>query len=318
MFKDYGDSKRYNASYRRDLKDILGQRNESNVNYLGFNQMNINPLILSSGFWPVKREHENFKFPKKIKEVFDQFENSFHIKHGNKIIEWHDNLGSVEIELEFPAGISLFKCQPIQAIIISFFDEEELGIRSKLKLSEICKKLEVKESKQNYVRHKLFFWIKRKVLKEVKPNSGQSEALLTSSGNFTEPKVENLENSKKFEDEKDYLYELAEDLVPYDYNNDEEEEEQGQVEGLDHECITKESLINRDELEGAQNLEIEIMNILHSLGPKKLQKIGYLIETIFRPKAYIKLGDNQLENILNMMIKRGKVLKDNNVYYAAV
>jgi hypothetical protein len=40
-----------------------------------------------------------------------------------RTLEWHNNLGCVIVELEFDNGKFQFKCQPVHAILIGYFDE---------------------------------------------------------------------------------------------------------------------------------------------------------------------------------------------------
>ena len=95
-------------------------------------------LVTTVGYWPINSEVQPFKYPEAFRAVFEQFEEEYQMKKEARELEMHNNLGLVELSLEFKQKPEIgsgmdeegvmrsfdFKCQPVQAVLISYFDEE--------------------------------------------------------------------------------------------------------------------------------------------------------------------------------------------------
>eukprot|EP00919_Chromeraceae_sp_WS-2016_P041596 GHVR01099116.1.p1 GENE.GHVR01099116.1~~GHVR01099116.1.p1 ORF type:complete len:114 (-),score=11.61 GHVR01099116.1:213-554(-) len=94
-------------------------------------------------------------------------------------INFHYNLGHVDLSLSFDNGEFHFKCPPIQAIMITYFDENEmkdpnLGVSSE----ELSRKLHISPT---ILKQKMSFWVHKAVIKEVRmPKVGFSLRRLNS------------------------------------------------------------------------------------------------------------------------------------------
>jgi anaphase-promoting complex subunit 2 len=84
-------------------------------------------LSVSKGYWPINYENTStFNMPPEMRTVFEEYGKRFaEIKAMRKIF-FHYNLGHVNLTLSFDNGDFEFKCLPIQAIMITYFDEEKM------------------------------------------------------------------------------------------------------------------------------------------------------------------------------------------------
>jgi hypothetical protein len=58
-------------------------------------------LYLTVGYWPINYDIELFTFPEPFKKVFEAYNQAFSEKERLKALVMHNNLGNVELELEF-------------------------------------------------------------------------------------------------------------------------------------------------------------------------------------------------------------------------
>lgn len=303
LFKDIEKSDRYNKKY---IKDVKTSR-KLVKNSLGLCNTNLKTLIVSTGYWPINYEENLFDYPEEYQKIFNTFEAAYKKKNVIQKLSFHKNLGSVNLKLKFPSGESHFKCQPIQAVLIGFFDKKKLKSDS-VSLDYLADQLNTKENKsegksnKSYIRKKMFYWIHQGVIIEKKLSKAKR-----GGGVF-----DTLESSERAESEIHYF--LVKDLKP----KDEEEEEDGNENYGDeeHESIAHEFLNFRgDALEGIQAMEKQIMNILENNGPKKIDKLFYLVNTLGGQSLTMPWGKNNIEELLESMVKRGKIRYENYVYY---
>ena len=214
--------------------------------------------------------------------------------------------------MSFPSGDSVFKCQPIHATLISFFDERLLNM-SKTKtitltmLSELLKN-KAGEAKRRYIRNKMFFWIHKGVVIEHNSRKQRNQGLLTSKFYQNDPSP----------DDAEIRYSIVEDYKP---NNDTEEDQEDELDTWqeeEHESISHEFLYFRDSNnEGVQSLEKDVLKILNNNGPKKIDKLFYLIDTLSSKTQFIMAwSKNDIQELLDGMVKSGKIRYENYVYYA--
>lgn len=115
-------------------------------NKLGFSNTNLKTLIVSTGYWPINYDENLFEYPEEYKKIFDSFEAEFRKKNVIQKLSFHNNLGSVKLKLTFPSGVSHFKCQPIQAVLIGFFDKKKMNGDS-ISLDYLAEQLNTEENK---------------------------------------------------------------------------------------------------------------------------------------------------------------------------
>lgn len=73
-------------------------------------------------------------------------------------------MGQVELELEFNGVGCMFKCQPQQAVLITFFDESHYDSRFGIEAAYLAKSTGVPMER---LRHRISYWIHKTVIKEV-------------------------------------------------------------------------------------------------------------------------------------------------------
>ena len=81
-------------------------------------------------------------------------------------IYFHYNLGHVNLTLSFENGDFEFKCLPIQAIMIIYFDEDKMkDPKNGVSSEELSSELHIS---QNIVKQKMSFWVHKGVVKETR------------------------------------------------------------------------------------------------------------------------------------------------------
>lgn len=119
IMRDVNDSHRFNHNYQEDLKASRQPQNQA-----AFSPTHSRLLFVSSGFWPVNSEVSHFEYPEAFGKVFEQVHAQFKKHKHIMSLKHHNNLGSVELELTFRNGQKgKFRCEPVQAAIISLFDK---------------------------------------------------------------------------------------------------------------------------------------------------------------------------------------------------
>jgi anaphase-promoting complex subunit 2 len=87
----------------------------------------LNCLAVSKGYWPINYESaSSFQVPADLQAVFAEYSKAFAQIKAMRRIFFHYNLGHVDLTLTFDNGPFDFKCLPLQAILISYFDEGKL------------------------------------------------------------------------------------------------------------------------------------------------------------------------------------------------
>jgi len=120
LIKDVKESKRINNNIHSNSDKVC--KKELKTPFMSFERLNF--LFVSKGYWPINYEAENFKVPPIMAALFKEYEQYFSkIKSLRKMV-CHNNLGCVNLSLTFDNGEFDFKCLPIHATLISYFDEE--------------------------------------------------------------------------------------------------------------------------------------------------------------------------------------------------
>lgn len=87
----------------------------------------LNCLAVSKGYWPINYENSSsFQVPAGLQTVFNEYSKAFSQIKAMRKIFFHSNLGHVNLSLQFNNGTFDFKCLPLQAILIGYFDEGKL------------------------------------------------------------------------------------------------------------------------------------------------------------------------------------------------
>jgi anaphase-promoting complex subunit 2 len=138
--------------------------NSGEISPYNFPDFPINCIIISTQFWPEKfclpnyDEGENILLPEKVESAIASYTKAFETIKGSRTLQWRKNLGSVELDLEFGEKVVSLTVPPIQAVIITRFQE-----KSSWKLSSLSSVIGVSAS---LLRRKLVFWLNKGILKE--------------------------------------------------------------------------------------------------------------------------------------------------------
>lgn len=295
ILRDVDDSHRFNMSYKEDLR-----KSNKYSDFLGLNPLNSTMLFVSSGYWPINNDVTHFEYPPAFKQVFDEIHDQFKNKKHIMLLEHHNNLGSVELELNFRNGQShVFKCEPIQAIIITMFDQAANPQGSSISLDVIAEKL---QAHPNYIRSKIFYWIKKAVIREVKKNVAVSSSLNISKALGTSQAFARGETLM----EDSVLYELVENYQPVEEADDLGEE-------MENELISRDKLTSRDMAYNLKRYESKIISILSINGSKSLAKIKCLLDTVYKIDNQM-INMSELSEALTAMVKKRKITVLNDVY----
>jgi anaphase-promoting complex subunit 2 len=120
LMKDVKDSQRMAKGWTKEIREDVNAGREN----LPLTNENFTTLVASTGYWPVSNHDPLFQMPKTVSSTLENFENVYKVRNPNKRLKYHQNLGSVTIDLDFPSSSHEFKCQPIHALIMSFFSED--------------------------------------------------------------------------------------------------------------------------------------------------------------------------------------------------
>lgn len=134
-----------------------------------------------------------------------------------KKLLWHQSLGHVILSLTFDNGEFEFKCLPIHAILISYFDDSKYDPANGVSSEFLAKEMKIP---QQIVKQKMQFWIHKGVILEEKKN--MSSKMFNQSNYFGEIPNENEAsfyktlNSYKFKEQMDE----SENYVPYEQDDE--------------------------------------------------------------------------------------------------
>lgn len=153
MLRDVEDSRRINNAITSELKK--NPQNVSDVDY----------VIISDNYWPTITSDdgsESIEHHPSIANRLKCYESTYaNLKKPRKLYPIRER-GQVDLELSFKDGSTRsFTVLPLQATLISYFDEDESTQQRSLKeLAELCKQDE------EDVRRRMAIWVTKGVLRE--------------------------------------------------------------------------------------------------------------------------------------------------------
>lgn len=305
LTKDVKDSKRISKCWSKEIRHDVSHGKR----FFNLKNENFSTLIASTGYWPVDNHDPLFQMPKTMTRTLENFENVYKVRNPNKKLKYHQNLGSVTIDLDFPSSSHEFKCQPIHALIMSFFSEgtplsKEFNIQfdpKNIKLSQIALCLRANPS---YIKKKMYFWIHNGVIVEKKSGG---KGTIDDFGEYHAP---------------DVIYSIVDDLPPVDESEDiEDAREAWDSFDEEHESISTKDLFFKGEnyQDEVQSVQKEIINILRNYGPKKLEKLVKVVQQLETGLGLtIPMSKNDIEELLDSMVKRGQIVYQNYIYYPGI
>lgn len=174
---------------------IVKDLNDSECFLRSFNCDKVQPLIISSMYWP-PLANESLKLPNEIEIEIKKYTEKFEDLKNPRKLKWHNSIGAVEIELEFNNNETLkITVPPIPATIALLMNDNE-----SITMEYITKTLEI--SRQS-AETALNFWVSNNIfikdgdkyyMSETKPiviNSAYSEEYATKENdNDTKEEIE--------------------------------------------------------------------------------------------------------------------------------
>jgi len=124
IVKDVKESKRIDQNLHANFDNNPNKTNLRFINNDSLSFEKLHTMFASKGYWPINYDSEQkLKLPVGFLNIFEDYSLKFSkIKAMRKLI-WHNQLGFVNLSLTFDNGEFDFKCLPIHAILISYFDE---------------------------------------------------------------------------------------------------------------------------------------------------------------------------------------------------
>ena len=149
----------------------------------------------------------------------------------------------------------------------------------------------------------MYFWIHMGIIIE-KQSSSDEKGTTDEFGEYHAP---------------DVSYSIVDD-IPQGEDGDAEAQVEEAYENLDeeHESISTKDLFFKGDnyQDGVQIIQKEIINILRVYGPKKLEKIVKNIQAQESELGIsVPLGQNDIEELLDTMVKNGLIVYKNYIYY---
>ena len=162
MLRDVNDSRKVDEVIRKD---------ETNQDNADTGELNLHAKILSRLFWPAMQD-QPFKIPEEIKVQQDRYEKGFEDLKQSRKLTWLNSLGQVEVELELEDRSFHEEVLPWQAVVVYAFQSAPPGGSAHApvihSVSELADMLEMSPT---LVRSACIFWMSRRVLQEVSPDS---------------------------------------------------------------------------------------------------------------------------------------------------
>ena len=223
--------------------------------------------------------------PAAFKGVFEQYADSYAKIKAMRRIFFHYNLGHVNLTLSFDNGDFPFKCSPVQAILITYFDEDRLGTEGHVSSEALSNDLQMAPK---VVKQKMSFWVHKGVVKEARAPRGG---------------VPSLRRMNSFEDGEVVYYKpvtVFENVVGEEIEDDAEL-------AMVRESASMESHL-RHIIEGL------ILSILNTNGPKPSEKIHLLLKTVYKTDLDYTYTEVQTVEILKKMIAKKKIIFNGEVY----
>ena len=153
MMKDITDSKRLDGVLGKHLKAQSTQDDHA---------PSFHSKILSRLFWP-SMSKEPFNVPAPVVALQKQYEVGFERLKNSRKLDWIDNLGTANVELEFEDRSVSIECKTYEAAVIyAFSGDSEAPLQKSF--DELWQQLMIDE---DLLEAALAFWVNERVLKDV-------------------------------------------------------------------------------------------------------------------------------------------------------
>jgi hypothetical protein len=126
MLKDMASSSTINKAVHEVFTKQQAHKEKDEREEEILNEKDLTVKIISEQFWPIKTEHETLKFPEFLQKKFEKVNEEYSKLKQTRVLKFKKNLGVVTLTLTFENGSFQFKVSPIQAAIISLFNEKRI------------------------------------------------------------------------------------------------------------------------------------------------------------------------------------------------
>ena len=188
MIKDIGDSKRIAANIHSSITEKNMEEDDNPL---------VDAAIVSHIFWPPLQK-ESMKNHPRIQTFIDQFSLEYAKYKNPRRLVWFDQLGQVELELDvFDNGEIVsksFTCAPIQATLISHFEDNDGCWTS----ADLANETGVAE---DVIKKKMGYWINNHVVKVSRGADGEAIYNLCSHSDA----INALQREQMYEEEDNGL-----------------------------------------------------------------------------------------------------------------
>eukprot|EP01017_Pseudomicrothorax_dubius_P034038 TRINITY_DN461_c0_g1_i5.p1 TRINITY_DN461_c0_g1~~TRINITY_DN461_c0_g1_i5.p1 ORF type:complete len:816 (-),score=203.93 TRINITY_DN461_c0_g1_i5:80-2527(-) len=299
IVRDVKDSKRVNNNIHQQFNKhplVTSQKGQL-VDF-----QNLNCIYVSKSYWPINYEHESIKPPESFSKQFEVYSKAFtQVKPMRKLL-LHYELGYVDLSLTFDNGSFEFKCQPIHAMLISFFDETRIRSGTEITPEVLSKELGIPP---NIVKQKMSYWVYKGVIKEVKKNVASLPMI-----------------RKSFSKENPFMMEANTDsniivYVPidvYEGNASENLDEEMNDENDDELFVKNSNMANPESAQYIKLVEGLIISMLVSNGPKSAEKIHNLLKTVYKTDIVYVNNENQTKELLRNMVSKQRLAFNGEQY----
>lgn len=290
MVKDMDDSKRINSNISSTLnakKDIRAQK--ATV---------IDASIISHVFWPALQQ-DSVKHHSRIRSLLDEFSVEYAKLKNPRRLVWFGQLGQVQLELEVVEEnngdreeemrtTKDFTCSPLQATLISLFEDRE-------RWTEYDLSIEI-GLPEDIIKKKMVYWLNHHIVRIVPDSRGTNNAANSSRI----PGV-NINNKQVYElvSSKDTISLDAEehDMMGFEYDHNEDE---GNALGMSS---------GTQAVEDLKMYTSYITGMLSNLGPMPLERIHNMLKVIVASGSEHKYNKTpqQLTSLLQQLCREEKV-----------
>ncbi|KAI9673984.1 MAG: hypothetical protein M1817_002190 [Caeruleum heppii] len=180
MLRDVKESKSIDRNICSDQKMHLSKEDSTDPARSSNPVPELHAKILSRLFWP-ELQDQSFNVPTEIVELQARYEQGFEKLKQSRKLTWLNSLGRVTVELEFDDRVITEDVQTWQACVIYAFQtpDSSQGDRDVIRtVLDLMTELEMDES---LVRNALTFWVGKRVLHQVAPDTYAVLETLSSS-----------------------------------------------------------------------------------------------------------------------------------------
>jgi len=221
MIKDINDSKRINSNLRstaataliaEERKKRRGRRKECIRTQLSDGFV-VDASIVSHVFWPEMEKNDLKVYPTQVKDQLTQYSKEYaKLKNPRRLI-WLEQLGTVELELylddesDGEPTPKTFTCSPLQATLISHFEDQE-----QWSLADLANETGVSEDS---IMKKMGYWLNHHVVR-VALNRGEHNALVYELVASTDPKISDTPSCLDYYEDDRPERESGNDMIIYE------------------------------------------------------------------------------------------------------